>query len=153
MQYKRILLKLSGEALMGNRQYGIDPERLQDYAKEIKQLTEKNVEVARQQKLEAEQKKLAAAEYKQEQILRGEGDGAYKRLVMEADGALAQKLATYEKVMNRFAQAIEKQKWVPEVQMGASSEAGGSNAMTLIEMMSVKAAKDLALDMKIKKTK
>jgi len=31
---------------MGNRQYGIDPERLQDYAKEIKQLTEKNVEVA-----------------------------------------------------------------------------------------------------------
>lgn len=46
MQYKRILLKLSGEALMGNRQYGIDPERLQDYAKEIKQLTDKNVEVA-----------------------------------------------------------------------------------------------------------
>jgi len=113
---------------------------------------EKNVEVARQQKLEAEQKKLAAAEYKQEQILRGEGDGAYKKLVMQADGALAQKLATYEKVMNRFAQAIEKQKWVPEVQMGAS-EAGGSNAMTLIEMMSVKAAKDLALDLKIKNTK
>jgi hypothetical protein len=113
---------------------------------------EKNVEVARQQKLEAEQKKLAAAEYKQEQILRGEGDGAYKKLVMEADGALAQKLATYEKVMNRFAQAIEKQKWVPEVQMGVS-ESGGSNAMTLIEMMSVKAAKDLALDIKIKDTK
>lgn len=113
---------------------------------------EKNVEVARQQKLEAEQKKLAAAEYKQEQILRGEGDGAYKRLVMEADGALAQKLATYERVMNRFAQAIEKQKWVPEVQMGGSSK-GGDNAMTLIEMMSVKAAKDLALDLKVKNTK
>jgi uridylate kinase len=46
MQYKRILLKLSGEALMGNRQYGIDPDRLQEYAKEIKQLTDKNVEVA-----------------------------------------------------------------------------------------------------------
>lgn len=113
---------------------------------------EKNVEVARQQKLEAEQKKLAAAEYKQEQILRGEGDGAYKRLVMEADGALAQKLATYEKVMNRFAQAIEKQKWVPEVQMGGSSK-GGDNAMSLIEMMSVKAAKDLALDLKVKESK
>ncbi len=113
---------------------------------------EKNVEVARQQRLEAEQKKLAAAEYKQEQILRGEGDGAYKRLVMEADGALAQKLATYERVMSRFAQAIEKQKWVPEVQMGGSSK-GGDNAMTLIEMMSVKAAKDLALDLKVKNTK
>jgi hypothetical protein len=113
---------------------------------------EKNVEVARQQKLEAEQKKLAAVEYKQEQILRGEGDGAYKRLVIEADGALAQKLQTYETVMGRFAAAIEKQKWVPEVQMGGGAGAdGGSNAMTLIEMMSVKAAKDLALDMSVKK--
>lgn len=113
---------------------------------------EKNVEVARQQRLEAEQKKLAAVEYKQEQILRGEGDGTYKRLVIEADGALAQKLKTYEAVMERFAMAIEKQKWVPEVQMGGNADAsGGSNAMTLIEMMSVKAAKDLALDMQVKK--
>ncbi|WP_121666836.1 UMP kinase [Mesonia aquimarina] len=46
MQYKRILLKLSGEALMGNRQYGIDPERLADYAKEIKSVTDKGIEVA-----------------------------------------------------------------------------------------------------------
>jgi len=46
MQYKRILLKLSGEALMGKRQYGIDPDRLKDYAQEIKQITDKNVEVA-----------------------------------------------------------------------------------------------------------
>ena len=46
MQYKRILLKLSGEALMGNRQYGIDPERLQAYAHEIKDITDKGVEVA-----------------------------------------------------------------------------------------------------------
>ncbi|MEM7085182.1 MAG: UMP kinase [Bacteroidota bacterium] len=46
MQYKRILLKLSGEALMGKRQYGIDPERLQDYAQEIKQIIEKDVQVA-----------------------------------------------------------------------------------------------------------
>ena len=46
MHYKRILLKLSGEALMGNRQYGIDPERLQEYAQEIKQLIDKGVQVA-----------------------------------------------------------------------------------------------------------
>ncbi|MFT7558512.1 MAG: hypothetical protein ACI93R_000407 [Flavobacteriales bacterium] len=111
---------------------------------------EKRVEVARQMKLEAEQKKFAAVEYKEEQILRGEGDGAYKRIVMEADGALAQKLGTYERVMERFAQAIEKQKWVPEIQMGDSAS-GGSNAMTLIEMMGIKAAKDLSLDMKVKK--
>ena len=46
MKYKRILLKLSGEALMGNRQYGIDPERLLEYAQDIKEIIEKGVEVA-----------------------------------------------------------------------------------------------------------
>jgi uridylate kinase len=46
MQYKRILLKLSGEALMGDRQYGIDPERLKAYAAEIQSVTEKGLEVA-----------------------------------------------------------------------------------------------------------
>ncbi|MBD0833520.1 UMP kinase [Aestuariibaculum sp. TT11] len=46
MKYKRILLKLSGEALMGERQYGIDPERLAEYAKDIKEITEKGVQVA-----------------------------------------------------------------------------------------------------------
>jgi len=46
MKYKRILLKLSGEALMGNRQYGIDPERLAEYAQDIKTIVDKGVEVA-----------------------------------------------------------------------------------------------------------
>ncbi|AXT51456.1 UMP kinase [Aquimarina sp. BL5] len=46
MKYNRILLKLSGEALMGERQYGIDPKRLAEYANEIKQITNEGVEVA-----------------------------------------------------------------------------------------------------------
>ncbi len=46
MQYKRILLKLSGEALMGERQYGIDPKKLAEYAQEIKQVVDKGIEVA-----------------------------------------------------------------------------------------------------------
>ncbi|MEC8885266.1 MAG: UMP kinase, partial [Bacteroidota bacterium] len=46
MQYKRILLKLSGEALMGKRQYGIDPDRLAEYAEEIKKVLDQGVEVA-----------------------------------------------------------------------------------------------------------
>lgn len=46
MKYKRILLKLSGEALMGSRQYGIDPERLAEYAQDIKSITDKGIEVA-----------------------------------------------------------------------------------------------------------
>jgi uridylate kinase len=46
MKFKRVLLKLSGEALMGNRQYGIDPDRLAEYANDIKSITDKGVQVA-----------------------------------------------------------------------------------------------------------
>ncbi len=46
MKYKRILLKLSGEALMGNKQFGIDNERLSQYAAQIKEIAEMGVQVA-----------------------------------------------------------------------------------------------------------
>lgn len=46
MKYQRILLKLSGEALMGSSDYGIDTDRLQQYAREIKTLTDEGIEVA-----------------------------------------------------------------------------------------------------------
>lgn len=46
MHYKRILLKLSGEALMGEKQYGIDPKRLSEYAQEIKEVVDKGMQVA-----------------------------------------------------------------------------------------------------------
>lgn len=46
MKYKRILLKLSGEALMGSKQYGIDSERLEQYTEEIKKVKDLNTEVA-----------------------------------------------------------------------------------------------------------
>lgn len=46
MQYKRILLKLSGEALMGQQQYGIDAIRLTEYAEDIKAVVKKGVELA-----------------------------------------------------------------------------------------------------------
>lgn len=46
MKYKRILLKLSGEALMGDKNYGIDPIRLQQYTEEIKKVHDMGVEIA-----------------------------------------------------------------------------------------------------------
>jgi uridylate kinase len=45
MKYKRILLKLSGESLMGNKQFGIDHERINQYAQEIKDLSLSGVEI------------------------------------------------------------------------------------------------------------
>ena len=45
MKFKRILLKLSGESLQGNQGYGIDVERLNDYAKQIKEACDMGVQV------------------------------------------------------------------------------------------------------------
>jgi len=45
MKFNRILLKLSGEALMGEQQYGIDPDRLAEYAQEIKEVVDAGKEV------------------------------------------------------------------------------------------------------------
>jgi len=44
-KYKRVLLKLSGEALMGNDSYGINPEIINSYAKQIKEAAEIGVEI------------------------------------------------------------------------------------------------------------
>jgi uridylate kinase len=46
MNYKRILLKLSGESLMGEKQFGIDNQRLNSYALQIKEICDSGVEVA-----------------------------------------------------------------------------------------------------------
>ena len=46
MKYKRILLKLSGESLMGDRQYGIDNNQVLQYAKDIKAVYDKGIQIA-----------------------------------------------------------------------------------------------------------
>ncbi len=46
MKYKRILLKLSGESLMGKKQFGIDNQRINEYANEIKAIHELGIEIA-----------------------------------------------------------------------------------------------------------
>lgn len=46
MKYKRVLLKLSGEALLGDQEFGIDPKRLDQYANDIKAIQEKGMEIA-----------------------------------------------------------------------------------------------------------
>ena len=44
-RFKRILLKLSGESLMGKQGHGIDPERLEDYARQIKEIAAMGVQI------------------------------------------------------------------------------------------------------------
>ncbi len=46
MSYKRVLLKLSGEALLGEKSHGVDPKRILAYSKEIKEIVDSGIELA-----------------------------------------------------------------------------------------------------------
>lgn len=83
---------------------------------------------------------------KQKDILEGEGIAAKKRLVMQADGALTQKLATYEKVQKFWADAFSNYQGslVPTYVSGGSG--AGNAGFNFMELIGVKAARDLALE-------
>lgn len=147
-QGKANVMKAKYEKEVEKQKAVVDAERQKEVA--VIEAAQK-VEVAAQSKMEAEQRKLAAVEYKQEQILRGEGDAAYKQKVMQADGALAQKLEAIVRINERYAEAIEKQKWVPEVMMGGTGASSGSAANDLVNLFMTKTARDLSIDMGLKK--
>lgn len=98
--------------------------------------------------LEAKQ----AEQYKNKQILEGQGNAEKKRLEMQANGALDQKLDAYVNIQKAYAQAIGAYKgaWVPQIVTGgAAAGMAGSGAQQMIDLLSVKAAKDLGINMSI----
>lgn len=108
----------------------------------------KEVTAAEQRKEVSMLDKEAAEQIKQKDILLGQGEAERKRLVMNADGALELKLKAYERVMAKFAEEFAKQKWVPELQMGTNGSPDGNAAIDMINLLTVKTAKDLGLDLK-----
>lgn len=109
---------------------------------------------AAQQELEVSQLATKKAEQeKQALLLKADGEAEYKRRIMVADGALAQKLATYERVQGKWAEAFAQYKGnlVPSTVFGAGANATPS-AQTFMDLMTAKAAKDLQLDMNLQQT-
>lgn len=106
---------------------------------------QQNFEVS---KLEA----LSAEQTKRKEILLGEGEATRRRLVMSADGALDKKLAAYVETQQVWAKAMSdmKQPIVPSIVGGGNS--GSSNGVVgFMEIMGMKAARDLSLEMKAAK--
>jgi hypothetical protein len=117
---------------------------------EQERLKAKAVVEAQQKKEVAELERDAASFEKEKQILLGEGEAERKRLVMSADGALAQKLAAWIKAQELWAAAYSKRP-VPSVVMGGSGANGTDvSSREFIDMLTIKAAKDLSLDMRTK---
>jgi len=92
-----------------------------------------------------------AAQYKQEQILLGEGEAERKRLAMSANGNMEAKLQVYENVMKIAWQSIGSYtgNWVPLYQSGNTGNNNG--AFNMMEILSTKMLRDLNLDLNTKK--
>jgi len=109
-----------------------------------------------QQKLEvATLGRQEAEQTKQKEILLGEGEATRKRLVMSADGALKQKLDVWLESQKVWAEAIKGHQGplVPNVVMGGEggSRNAANTASDLVNLLTVKTAKELSLDMSVPK--
>ncbi len=146
----------TGKANVMTAKYAMEVEKQKAVtnAERVKEVAEikaqQMVEVARQAKLEAEEYKAMQAILKDANILEGEGLAEKKRLILEADGALEQKLKAVVAINAEYAQAMGQQKWVPEINMGSEGDITGSAATDLISLLSVQAAKSVAVDLQIK---
>lgn len=142
-------IKMQGVAKVMEAQYEEEQEKIR--AVVVAQKDKEVAELLAEQKLEvAKLDRLAAAETKQQLILLGDGEAYRKNKVFEADGALAQKLDTYEKVSAMYASAMQNYKgnWVPQIQMGADQSQGNSNnANSFMSLLTMKTARDLNLDL------
>jgi len=111
--------------------------------------------LAEQQRDVAKLEKEAATFTKQKDILLGEGEAARKKLVMQADGALTQKLKAWIEVNKSYASAMGSYQgdWVPKTQFNGTgtTKTATNGASTLIDLLTAKTADDLSLKMSITK--
>jgi len=94
----------------------------------------------------------AASETKQKEILLGQGESQRKSMNMKADGALAMKLATYEKVQATIWENVGKYQgaWVSQFNLGGSG-GRGNGAQQLVDLLTAKTAQDLSLELSVPK--
>jgi len=130
--------------------------RYEEEQKKVRSVVEaqKDKEVAETQamkELEVAKLEKQAAEFSRErEILLGQGEAERKRLVLQADGALKQKLDTYERVMNSWANAYS-QRQVPTLVMGGGAAGQGTDQSTMDfnQAMQLLVAGQLGLDLKV----
>jgi hypothetical protein len=118
-------------------------------------LNAKDIALAEKELTVAKLAAQTAEQFKREQTLIGEGEGARKRLVMEANGALDAKLVAYVEVSKAYADAIKAAQpgaWTPTVVMGGAGT-NGAGATALVEMLTAKTARELGIDMSVVKGK
>lgn len=132
-----ITIGKQGEASAAKAKWEQETENAKSIA-----LAQKDLQVATLAAQQAEQ-------YKKQQILRGEGEAEYKRLLMGANNALDVKLDAYVKVNQYWADAFAKFQGsvVPTTVFGQGSGGQTNAAQNFMEIVTAKAAKDLSMDL------
>jgi regulator of protease activity HflC (stomatin/prohibitin superfamily) len=149
-EQEEITAEAEGRRLVTTAQYEKEQEKVK-VVLDAQQRKEVAILAAEATKATAELDRDAARFFKEEQILRGEGEAERRKLVMEADGALELKLKTHQAVMFKFAEEFGKQKWVPQVSFGSSGNTGGNEATNLINLLTMQSLNSLGLDVGVKK--
>jgi regulator of protease activity HflC (stomatin/prohibitin superfamily) len=146
-QQQAISAKAEGERNLITIEY----QQKQEQTKQVVQ-AETQVKLAEKDK---EKQRIAAeaAELEARKIKTLADATAYeKQRIMSADGALDKKLEAYKYVMAEGFKAISNYEgaWVPSIISGGGGMSGNNAAFSMMEMLSIKAAKDLSLDMNTK---
>lgn len=117
-------------------------------AKWLQEVEKSKAVTAAEQERDVAKLSLETAKLEQQkQVALGEGEAKRKKLVMDADGALAQKLAAWVEVNKAYADAMSKQPQVPSVVMGSSEGKSGSTG-DLLQLMAVRSARELSLEVR-----
>lgn len=147
----KLTIEAEGKAAVAKAKY--EEEQIKVRAV-VKAEREKEVQViaGQQRKEVARLDKEAAALTKEKEIYLGQGEAERKRLVLAADGALKQKLLTYENVMSMWADAYSKRQ-VPSVVMGGEGKGTGTsgNPIDFQQVLSLMALKQIGLDLTVPK--
>ncbi len=139
-EQRRITAQANGEALAAEarwKQEAVRAESVTVYQRRLDQA-----------RLDAQ----AAEQYKKAEILRGEGDATRRRLVMQADGALTQKIDAWVRINQSYAENFSKYtgQWVPSVVMGRDGASGsGSGAADFMSLLTAQSARQLGLDLAV----
>lgn len=144
-----ITIAKQGEANAAKAKWAQETEKATAVTK-AEQEKEVAIKDAERERDVAKLERDAAEQTKQKEILLGEGEAAHKRLVMQADGALTQKLNAWVEVNKYYAEKFGQQSLVPEIQIGGGAGPGTTGqtaANNLIDLLQVKTARDLQLDL------
>ena len=143
-----------GKAKVAKAKYEKEQEKVKAVV-DAEKVKEVAITMATQELEVAKLARMAAVETKNKDILLGQGQAEKKRLVLAADGALQQKLATIEAIHASWAEAYKTRK-VPQIMMGGASGAGGkgpeygnTDSMMFGQAVSFMALKQLGLDLSI----